>query len=50
MLMKIFSTKPMADTKKKHELLYSCQQYLDRKQSVKETERTGTFLHQLNRL
>ena len=38
MLMEIFSNKPMADTKKKHEILNSCQ--LDRKLSVKETERT----------
>ena len=40
MLMKFFSNKPMADTKKKHEIQNSCQQKLDRKLSVKETERT----------
>ena len=40
MLMKILSNKPMADTKKKHEIINSCQQYLDQLLSVKETERT----------
>ena len=39
MLMKIFSNKLMADTKKKHEIINSCQQKLHKKLSVKETER-----------
>ena len=45
-----FSNKPMADTKKEHEMVKKLSIITWTKLSVKVTDRNWTFLHQLNRL